>query len=195
VQCPITYRATGHSDLVVQVSGVKTAALPVTLTVTKGGPGQGTVSSSPAGIACGAVCAGSFPASATVALTATPAAGSTFAGWGGACTGTGACSVALTTAKSVTATFTLTADQPPTGSLSLTGTKVCTVTVTVVAQDDKGVASVQLKINGANNGAADTVPPYTFARSAVVHGSQISAEIKDSAGQKTTVGPATLVCP
>ena len=38
-------------------------------------------------------------------LTATAAAGSTFAGWSGACSGSGACTVAMDAAKTATATF------------------------------------------------------------------------------------------
>ena len=38
-------------------------------------------------------------------LTATPEAGSVFAGWSGACTGTGDCVVTMDAVKSVTATF------------------------------------------------------------------------------------------
>jgi hypothetical protein len=40
-----------------------------------------------------------------VTLNATAASGSTFAGWSGACTGTGTCTVSMTAARSVTATF------------------------------------------------------------------------------------------
>jgi hypothetical protein len=76
-----------------------------TLTVTKAGTGSGTVTSSPAGISCGATCSASFASNIVVALTASPAAGSTFAGWSGACSGTGGCSVTMTTATAVTATF------------------------------------------------------------------------------------------
>jgi hypothetical protein len=77
------------------------------LTVTRAGTGTGTVTSSPAAINCGASCSASYAAGTAVTLTATPAAGSTFAGWNGACSGTGACTVTMSSGESVTATFTL----------------------------------------------------------------------------------------
>lgn len=80
-----------------------------TLTVTKTGTGSGTVSSAPAGIDCGQTCSGDFDASATVTLTATPASGSAFTGWSGACSGTGTCEVAMNQSREVTATFNATA--------------------------------------------------------------------------------------
>jgi Divergent InlB B-repeat domain len=43
----------------------------------------GTIVSSPAGIQCGTSCFATYSAAATVTLTATPADGSTFAGWSG----------------------------------------------------------------------------------------------------------------
>jgi hypothetical protein len=80
----------------------------VGLAIIKSGTGAGTVTSSPAGIDCGGTCSGEFEGGASVTLTATPATGSTFAGWSGAgCTGTGICTVMLDAAGSVTATFTL----------------------------------------------------------------------------------------
>jgi uncharacterized repeat protein (TIGR02543 family) len=42
-----------------------------------------------------------------VNVTATPAAGYTFTSWSGACTGSGACSVTMDAAKTVTANFTV----------------------------------------------------------------------------------------
>jgi uncharacterized repeat protein (TIGR02543 family) len=75
------------------------------LTVATAGTGTGTITSSPAGITCGATCTASFASGASVTLTATAASGSTFAGWSGACTGTGTCAVPMTVARSVTATF------------------------------------------------------------------------------------------
>jgi len=76
------------------------------LTVTKAGSGTGTVTSAPAGIDCGSTCSAGFGNGTQVTLTATPAAGSTFAGWSGDCSGAGTCTVTMTAAHSVTATFT-----------------------------------------------------------------------------------------
>ena len=77
-----------------------------TLTVSKTGTGTGSVTSSPAGIACGATCAASFTFGTSVTLSATPAAGSSFAGWSGSgCTGTGTCVLAMSAARSVAAQF------------------------------------------------------------------------------------------
>ena len=79
-----------------------------TLTVSKAGTGSGTVTSSPAGISCGATCSHAFPEDTVVTLTATPAAGSTFTGWSGeGCTGAGTCIVTMDQARAVTATFAL----------------------------------------------------------------------------------------
>ncbi|MCC6196638.1 MAG: IPTL-CTERM sorting domain-containing protein [Burkholderiales bacterium] len=68
--------------------------------------GAGTVTSAPAGIDCGAECSKAFGIGTQVTLSAVPAAGAAFAGWSGACTGSGAtCVVDMTDAKSVGAAF------------------------------------------------------------------------------------------
>ncbi|MBL8916319.1 MAG: hypothetical protein JNM17_36805, partial [Archangium sp.] len=83
------------------------SATPFALTVIRAGTGGGTVSSSPAGIACGTTCSSTFPASTVVTLTAAADATSTFTGWSGAgCSGTGSCTVTISAALTVTATFT-----------------------------------------------------------------------------------------
>jgi endoglucanase len=99
-----------------------------TLTVTRAGTGTGTVTSAPAGINCGTTCSAGFPNGTGVTLTAAAAAGSTFTGWSGACTGTGACTVSMTQARAVTATF----NAAP-GNQTLTVTRAGTGTGTVTS--------------------------------------------------------------
>jgi uncharacterized repeat protein (TIGR02543 family) len=77
-----------------------------TLTVTR--VGNGTVTSSPAGISCGATCSVSYASGKKVTLQASAAQGYRFTGWSGACSGTGSCSVTMTKNTAVTATFAVT---------------------------------------------------------------------------------------
>jgi len=74
------------------------------LTVTRAGVGSGSVSSSPAGISCGADCSESYNTGTTVTLTATATVDSIFMGWSGACAGA-ACTVTMTADKTAVATF------------------------------------------------------------------------------------------
>jgi hypothetical protein len=81
--------------------------LPI-LSVSKTGVGSGMVTSSPAGITCGAECASAFPPGTLVSLTAAADPVSTFTGWsGGGCSGTDTCSMTITADTSVSADFTL----------------------------------------------------------------------------------------
>ena len=77
----------------------------VELEVQKSGAGAGTVTSSPAGISCGADCQRYYKKNTTVTLSAAAGAGSTFAGWSGACSGMAGCTVTMDVNKSVTAQF------------------------------------------------------------------------------------------
>jgi DNA-binding beta-propeller fold protein YncE len=81
-----------------------------TLTVAKSGEGEGTVTSEPAGIACGTACAAEYDAGEEVVLTATPAPGSAFAGWSGDCSGSSSCTVTMSEGRSVSAEFELSAE-------------------------------------------------------------------------------------
>src|SRR3989441_1057519 len=77
-----------------------------TLTVNRAGTGSGTATSSPPGINCGATCSAAYDSGTVVTLAATPAAGSTFSSWSGCNTVSGTiCTVTMTAARSVTATF------------------------------------------------------------------------------------------
>jgi hypothetical protein len=87
----------GSSDLVAEAEFAPTMDA---LTLTTSGSGSGTVTCD------GSTCAAAYLDGTEVALAATPAPGSSFAGWsGGGCSGTGACKVALAADTAVTATF------------------------------------------------------------------------------------------
>jgi hypothetical protein len=96
-----------------------------TLTVTT--PTHGTVTGT--GITCGtggSTCSATYDYATVVPLTASPDANYNFGGWTGACTGTGACSVTMTAAQTVGATFTiqrytLTVTTPTHGRITATG--------------------------------------------------------------------------
>ena len=81
------------------------APVPPTLTVAIDGTGNGSVTSSPAGIICGADCSESYSWETVVTLSAAPDGWSVFGGWTGACSGTGTCEVTMDQARAVTATF------------------------------------------------------------------------------------------
>ncbi len=95
------------------LSLIASSSLPQTLTVTDVGTGSGTVTDDLEQISCvdtaGIVtgtCAANYSMNSIVNLTAAPSGSSTFTGWGGACSGTGECSVTMSAAQSVTASFT-----------------------------------------------------------------------------------------
>lgn len=103
----INYQGSASGTLVINPP---TLAVSVTANGTQPTGIGGTVTSTPAGISCAnnvggtaVTCSGSF--SGTVSLYATPSALSRFGGWGGACTGLGACNVTMSGDKIVTATF------------------------------------------------------------------------------------------
>src|SRR5690349_95480 len=91
---------------------------PFQLSVQIAGTGTGTVSSTPSGINCGSDCKANFDDGTSVTLTPTATDGSTFAGWGGACSGTSSCKLTISANTSVTATFTAAAP-PPTSTLTV----------------------------------------------------------------------------
>jgi hypothetical protein len=78
----------------------------VTLTVAVGGTGSGTITGT--GISCPGDCTETVNSGATVNLTASPAAGSTFAGWSGCDTpANNTCAMSMTQDKAVTGAFDL----------------------------------------------------------------------------------------
>jgi hypothetical protein len=86
-----------------------TASASQALTVTPAGSGTGTVTSSPAGINCGATCSAGFPDSTVVMLTGAPGPKTAAVVWTG-CESINLeneCKVTMSAAKAVTATFNL----------------------------------------------------------------------------------------
>jgi alpha-tubulin suppressor-like RCC1 family protein len=98
-----------------------------TLSVVRAGAGTGSVTSSPAGINCGADCSEPYASGTGVTLTASATGGSTLAGWSGCDTVSGAtCTVTMNAARTVTATF----NPPPSFVLTVTKSGTGSGTVT-----------------------------------------------------------------
>jgi hypothetical protein len=74
------------------------------LSVASSGTGAGKLTSSPGGIDCGTTCTATFTSGSDVTIIPEPDANSTFTGWGGDCSG-GTCTVVMSAARSVSATF------------------------------------------------------------------------------------------
>jgi hypothetical protein len=115
-----------------------------TLTVSKSGTGNGTVTSSPAGINCGSDCSETYIKVQKVKLTAKADANSTFTGWsGGGCTGVKTCTVTVDTAVTVTASFAL---KTPHISVAQTALDFKSVKV-----GKKGTKTIKITNNGSGD--------------------------------------------
>jgi len=141
-------------------------AAPQTLTVSGAGSGNGTVTSQSgltpainctitAGVASGS-CSQSYPFNTGVTLTATPSGGAAFSGWSGSCSGTGTCSVTMSQARSVTASFTA---APQTLTVSGSGT----ASGTVLSQSGLTPAIICTITNGVAGGACSQSYPFNTA--------------------------------
>ena len=95
--CEVTISETAHVT-----ATFANNRFPLVVAVT----GDGSVTSNPTGIHCGTLCQEEYDAGTSVLLTPLAGAGSVFAGWQGACSGTASCSVTISGAAQVTATFT-----------------------------------------------------------------------------------------
>jgi subtilisin family serine protease len=135
------------------------------LSVAKSGTGDGTVTSSPAGIDCGSDCMEDYLADTEVLLTATPASGSTFGSWTNCPTPTdNECTVVMDQARQVTATFDLIpppvlrvepTEMPP---VTLAPDETTTQTLTL-HNDGEGVLRATLSIDAHSSGGNPQLIP------------------------------------
>jgi hypothetical protein len=121
-----------NADKTVSSSFTASAPPPRTLTVTPPtGTGSGTITGT--GINCPGDCSETYADGTAVTLSANPAAGSTFAGWGGACSGTGSCALTMNADKTVSSSFTASGGGGgtqllrPNGDITSQWTVCCTV--------------------------------------------------------------------
>ena len=173
------------------------------LTVTAPAAGAGTITSSPAGISCPSTCTASFAQGTQVTLTETAGTNFFFGGWGGSCTGMGACTVTMTAVATVSATFTagdtvtVAIASTPTGSAatgtvtsspagincSATSTTTCTasfppgtqVTLTEAPASTPAPGSIFSSWSGACTGIATTCPVTVSATATSVTATFASA--------------------
>jgi acid phosphatase type 7 len=94
--------ATAHAPIVVDVVTFPLSSTLSTLSVTKSGMGSGVITSSDSSINCGSTCQASYKKTGKLTFTPAPDAGSVFAGWTGACSGSGRCVVPLTLHSDIT---------------------------------------------------------------------------------------------
>jgi len=157
----VTARGAGLDS---QTVPLQLTVIPPQIVVTKAGTGAGTVTSAPSGIACGNSCAVSSYVGASFTLTAAASAGSVFAGWSGACTGTtSTCSLTLAKANAaVIATFNSTAPEysvavtPSVVSVLQGGNATATVGITRV---NGFSGAVNLAVSGVPAGLSVTPNP------------------------------------
>jgi hypothetical protein len=170
------------------------------LTVTVNGPANsGGVSSNPAGIACPGTCTFNYVSGTNVTLTAQAAPGALFQGWSGAgCSGTGTCTVAMSQAQSVTATF-----AAATVQANVVGTRFTkngplfarrVLKVTVNAQQDLSRIVMRIRRNGVTiasrtvrNFDADTAVLNFNVRNGISAGrAQLQVVFTNTAGTQKT---------
>jgi len=171
------------------------SAVTYTLTVTKTGTGTGSVATNPSGT--------TFTSGTSVTLTATASAGSSFAGWSGACSGTSqTCTVTMNGNTSVGAAFTvqnetITASAGTGGTISPTGS----VSVNYGASQTFSIAPASgytiagVTVDGASVGA---VTSYTFSNVTGNHTIAASFSVQTetitaSAGTGGTISPTGSV--
>ncbi len=155
--------------------------------------GIGTVTSNPAGIICPSTCSANFVNGTSVTLTATPPSGWAFAGWSGACSGSGNCVVTMNSTQSVSAMFkqttaTLLSSSPNSSTVGQSVTLTATVTTSL------GIPTGSVNFYG-DGGALNVSEPLsgwnaTFSTSAFGAGSHsITATYSGDANFASSTSP------
>jgi probable HAF family extracellular repeat protein len=185
-----------------EVSGAFEATAPpplpgrFRLSVDLAGDGDGRVTSEPGGIDCGQACSAEFDDGTPVTLAPAPADGSTFGGWTGACSGTGACVVTLSEAANVTAIFARNPPPPPERialTVELAGDGEGRVTSAPAGIDCGGTCTAELDAGTKVTLTADPDAPSTFTGwSGACTGTAVTCEVTLS--EATTV-IATFAAP
>jgi len=133
-----------------------------TLTVTKAGTGTGKVTSAPAGINCGTTCTAAFTDGTQVVLTEIPTSPNLFVGWSGPDAGTcglaTTCSLTMSAARSVTATFA----KPKSLTLTFAGAGTGHVTSAPAGVDCTATCTVNLPMGGTYVLTATADPGDSF---------------------------------
>jgi PKD repeat protein len=186
----------------VATTSVAVTSLSRLLTVTRDGSGTGAVFSTPFGIACGTNCSASYSNGTVVTLTAVPGPGSSFSGWGGACTGSAACSVAMSEARSVKATFTLAPALPAIYSFAATPGVLTSSGTSTLAWTTSGATSVTISglggtfaLSGTRDVSVATTTTYTLTATNAAGSVSATATINVLPPAGTGIGTPVVTAP
>jgi hypothetical protein len=154
--------------------------------VERNGTGTGTVTSSPTGIDCGAACSGTYAAGSVVTLSASPASGSSFAGWSGDCSGTDACTLTMSATRSVQAQFDAVSEPTPTPTPTTAGVTTTMVTPPTAELGSTGASSSD-SIAPAITRLGFSPPAFRAARSGPALAAAIGARVSITLSEPATV--------
>jgi hypothetical protein len=203
----------GTSTCVVSMTEARSVTATFTLntfnlTVSKAGTGSGSVSSSPAGITCGADCTETYNHGTSVTLTASAPVGTLFSGWGGACSGAAAtCTVSMTQAQNVTATFVTVRVVPgaPTRVTGTPGNQQIVISWTPPSRPgDAPITGYQYSLNGSSTWTAFVPSQFGLASttgtiSGLTNGTRYSVRVRavsaagfGAASSSVSVTPRTI---
>jgi Tol biopolymer transport system component len=151
-----------------RLSGTPTTLEP--LSIDFAGAGGGRVTSDPPGADCTTDCEVGFVDGTDVTLTADPDPGSVFAGWSGACTGSGTCTITMDRAREVTATFTADGPTPTCGRIAYASSR--NGNVDIFTMTSKGTKKTRL----TRHAAGDRDPAWSPDCSRIAYSSARSGE-------------------